>query len=195
MYIMKKVFMFLSLGLAVMCTSCEDVLNALTVKEDISFPPMSFIVDRLQQKDAGPDTLMDETFLLPLDSILVALNYSSGDLIEYLDNMKVKHVFFELVDTLNANTFNFIDSARLTFSTPSIPEFTVAHVVGHKSSGPQSLLDFSLDLTDVTKIIKSKDSIRARIYGHVNMDSLPASVESVEVRVGGMMGMVMKPKL
>lgn len=192
---MKKILMFLSLGLVLLCTSCEDVLETLTVREDISIPAMHFIIDRLQQKDAGPDTLMDETFLLPLDSVLSALDYASDDLMEYLDNMQVKNVFFQLVDTANIHTFDFIDSARLTFSTPSVPEVTVAHVVAHKNRGPQSVLDLSLDLTDVTRIIKSKDSIRARIYGHVNLDSLPASVENVEIIVGGMMGMELKPKL
>ena len=192
---MKKIFFFMSLGFALLCTSCEEVLDALTVKEDISIPPMSFIIDRLQQKAAGPDTLMDETFLLPLDSLLETLDYASADLVEYLDNMMVKNLFFQLVDTAGVNTFAFIDSARLTFSTPEIPEVTVAHIASRESRAARSSIDLMLDLTDVTKLIKSKDSIRARIYGHVNLDSLPASVENVEVRVGGMMGMEMKPKL
>lgn len=182
------------MGLALVCTSCEDVLNALTIKEEVSIPPLSFIVERLHQKDAGADLLMDETFLVPMDSVLGTLNYSIADLADCLENMKVKSIFFQLVDTLGNNTFDFIDSARLTFSTPNVPEVTVAHIAAREERGTKSNVDLMLDLTDVTKLIQSKDSIRARIYGHVDMDRIPASVENVEVRVGGMMGMEMKPK-
>lgn len=118
---MKKYLLFLTMGLALLGTSCEDVLKALTVKEEISIPPMSFIIERLQ-KDAALDILMDETFLLPVDSVMATLDYSHTNLLDYLDNMKVKNMFFQLVDTSDVSTFDFIDSARLTFSTQNIPE-------------------------------------------------------------------------
>ena len=62
-----------------MLSSCEDMLKSLNVTEEISMPNMDFRLNRQQQKDGLGDILMDESFTLNLDSMLVELGYSAED--------------------------------------------------------------------------------------------------------------------
>lgn len=192
---MKKSVSFLLLGLAFLAMSCNDVVDSVDVKQDVSMPPMDFTVERDQQKAEGPDTLMDEKILLNLDSVLAAIDYGSFDLVKCLNLMAVRSLFFELKDTTYTKNFDFIDSARLTFATDNLPEETIAHLTPKAERPAKSVLGLFIDASDVTKFMRTKDSVRVRIYGSVDMDAVPTEVSEVNVLVGGVMGMELKPKL
>lgn len=193
--IMKKTVSFLLLGLAFAFVSCDDVVDSVDVKEDVSMPPMEFTVEREGQKDGDPDTLMDEKMLLNLDSVLAAIDYGSMDLVKSLNLMSVKRLFFQLKDTTYAKSFDFIDNARLTFSTPNTAEETIAHLMPKSERPAKTYLELYIDASDVTKYMLSKDSVRVRIYGNIDMDAIPAEISELDVEVGGLMGMELKPKI
>lgn len=190
---MKRFFGILLVGMAVMLSSCEDMLKSLNVTEEISMPNMDFRLNRLQQKDGLGDILMDESFTLNLDSMLVELGYSAEDVDKCLKSMALKVVNFSLKDTSYVKNFDFLDSARMTFSTTSVSETTVALLTPKEERKATSQMNLQISLEDVTKYIRSKEQVRVRIYGKADLSSLPEEVSYVDILVGGMMRMELKP--
>lgn len=176
-----------------MLSSCEDMLKSLNVTEEISMPNMDFRLNRLQQKDGLGDILMDESFTLNLDSMLVELGYSAEDVDKCLKSMALKVVNFSLKDTSYVKNFDFLDSARMTFSTTSVSETTVALLTPKEERKATSQLNLQISMEDVTKFIRSKEQVRVRIYGKADLSLLPEEVSYVDVLVGGMMRMELKP--
>ncbi len=190
---MKRFFGILLVGMAVMLSSCEDMLKSLNVTEEISMPNMDFRLNRQQQKDGLGDILMDESFTLNLDSMLVELGYSAEDVDKCLKSMALKVVNFSLKDTSYVKNFDFLDSARMTFSTKSVSEATVALLTPKEERKATSQMNLQISLEDVTKYIRSKEQVRVRIYGKADLSSLPEEVSYVDILVGGMMRMELKP--
>ncbi len=190
---MKRFFGILLVGMAVMLSSCEDMLKSLNVTEEISMPNMDFRLNRQQQKDGLGDILMDEYFTLNLDSMLVELGYSAEDVDKCLKSMALKVVNFSLKDTSYVKNFDFLDSARMTFSTTSVSETTVALLTPKEERKAISQLNLQISMEDVTKFIRSKEQVRVRIYGKADLSLLPEEVSYVDVLVGGMMRMELKP--
>lgn len=190
---MKRFFGILLVGMAVMLSSCEDMLKSLNVTEEISMPNMDFRLNRQQQKDGLGDILMDEYFTLNLDSMLVELGYSAEDVDKCLKSMALKVVNFSLKDTSYVKNFDFLDSARMTFSTKSVSEATVALLTPKEERKATSQMNLQISLEDVTKFIRSKEQVRVRIYGKADLSSLPEEVSYVDILVGGMMRMELKP--
>ncbi len=190
---MKRFFGILLVGMAVMLSSCEDMLKSLNVTEEISMPNMDFRLNRQQQKDGLGDILMDESFTLNLDSMLVELGYSAEDVDKCLKSMALKVVNFSLKDTSYVKNFDFLDSARMTFSTTSVSETTVALLTPKEERKATSQMNLQISLEDVTKYIRSKEQVRVRIYGKADLSSLPEEVSYVDILVGGMMRMELKP--
>lgn len=190
---MKRFFCILFVGMAVMLSSCEDMLKSLNVTEEISMPNMDFRLNRQQQKDGLGDILMDESFTLNLDSMLVELGYSAEDVDKCLKSMALKVVNFSLKDTSYVKNFDFLDSARMTFSTTSVSETTVALLTPKEERKATSQMNLQISLEDVTKYIRSKEQVRVRIYGKADLSSLPEEVSYVDILIGGMMRMELKP--
>ena len=190
---MKRFFGILLVGMAVMLSSCEDMLKSLNVTEEISMPNMDFRLNRQQQKDGLGDILMDESFTLNLDSMLVELGYSAEDVDKCFKSMALKVVNFSLKDTSYVKNFDFLDSARMTFSTKSVSEATVALLTPKEERKATSQMNLQISLEDVTKYIRSKEQVRVRIYGKADLSSLPEEVSYVDIIVGGMMRMELKP--
>ena len=192
---MKRFFGIMLVGMALLFSSCDDMLKSLNVTEDVSMPNMDFRINRQQQKDGLGDILMDESFSLDLDSIFVALGYSSSDIDKFFKSMALKVVNFRLKDTSYVKNFDFLDSARMTFATASVSEVTVAQLSPKESRQATSQMNLMIALEDVTKFIRSKEQIRVRIYGKADLDALPAEVSYVDVLVGGAMRMELQPTL
>lgn len=174
-------------------SSCEDMLKSLNVTQDISMPNMDFRLNRQQQKDGAGDILMEDFFTLDLDSMLTELGYSPEEVDTYFKSMALKVVNFRLKDTAYVHNFDFLDSARMTFATASVPEMTVAQLTPKGERQATSNMNLTIALEDVTKIIRSKEQVRVRIYGKADLAALPEEVSYVDVLVGGMMRMELKP--
>ena len=192
---MKRLYGILLVVTTLFCTSCEDILQSLNVKQDLNMPMLEFRLDRQQQKDGGEDLLMDETISFNLDSLMTEWGYSSLALSEYLEKSMLKKISFQLKDTAGVKDFDFVDSARMTFCTASVAEETVARLSSKEERKAASMLELQLALSDVTRFIQSKEQIRVRIYGNADMDKLPSEVPYVDVQVTGDIHMELKPKL
>lgn len=192
---MRRLFSIALVVMAFLCSSCDDVMDSLKVKQELDMPKMEFRLDRQQQKDGLGDVLMDETISFNLDSMMAEWGYSTRSLAEYLDKSMLRNMTFQLKDSSLVKDFDFIDSARMTFSTPSIAEQTVAMLSPKEERKASSRLELQLAAMDVTRFIRSQEHIRVRIYGKADMDKLPSEVSYVEVLVAGAMQMELKPKL
>ena len=190
----KLVLVFLS-AMSVLAVSCDDALKSLNVKENVSMPVFEFRIARAQQKADAPDTLLDETFRLNLDSMMSEWGYSSVDVAKYLKKSTMKTVTFQLKDSAQVKQFDFIDSARLTFATAYLPEVTVARLNPRVERESGAKLTLSIALEDVTNYILSKESIRVRIYGKTHPELLPEGVSYTDVLVGGILQMELTPAL
>ena len=193
--IMKRNF-FMLLLFAVLCLiSCDSLKDSLTVRQDISFPSMNFRVSRQQQKGGAGLLLMDETFSLNVDSLMEEMGYGSSDISKFLKNTDLTKIFFELKDTSVIKKFDFIDSARATFSTVSVPETTVARLAPKAERPGSTILQLEITMKDITSFIRSKERIRLRFYGGTAPECFPEGVDFVDVLVGGSARMELRPEL
>ena len=190
---MKRFFGIVLVGMALVLSSCEDVLKSLNVTQEVSMPNLDFRLNRQQQKDGAGDILMEDFFTLNLDSMLTELGYSPEEADTYLKSMALKVVNFRLKDTAYVHNFDFLDSARMTFATAGLSEVTVAQVTPKGERQATSNMELMIALDDVTKFFRSKEQIRVRIYGKADLAALPEEVSYVDVLVGGMMRMELKP--
>ena len=81
----------------------------------------------------------------------------------------------------------------MTFSTTSVSETTVALLTPKEERKATSQLNLQISMEDVTKFIRSKEQVRVRIYGKADLSLLPEEVSYVDILVGGMMRMELKP--
>lgn len=178
-------------------SSCtDDIFSDLSVKESITLESKIFTINsgEAMHKSLAYDTLLDDKISIPLDSLLAKLGYALDDLLDYLEEMSIKTMYFRIVDTNVAKNFDFIDSAEIRFRTSiNGSETKVAHFKPEKNNlTKKTYKTLEIDLSDITDFFRANDTIYVRIYGKVDQTAIPDSVPKIDVEYGGVLGIVLR---